>query len=217
MFTFSSCLSSSDSISDNKSKQSYEIERIDDSTICYSYNVSNNEKDMIYVCKADTIANVRFSETEMYENHVFYDKNKNKIKIKQCLKPIGIEERINNESVYFKDNGIIDTSDSRILFCEVIGDSIRIYADNKSFYNKTRILIGDTNVFDIWVWKNPIKFESKSSFLTIPNSFKGKKCVFQRISTDKKGEDESGYDIYFETENIICRDVTKSLVYFPEK
>jgi hypothetical protein len=190
-------------------------ERIDDSTVCYSFNVNDREKDMIYISKSDTIANVKYKETEVYENLIFYDKTRHIIKIKQCLRLEGIESRI-NESIYFKSDGTIDSSSSRLLFFELLGDSIRFHSDNQAFFNKTRILIGDNDIFDKWKWKNPIKFETTSSYLTIPNSFKGKKCLFQRITTDKKGRDESGYDIYFDTENIICRDIKKALVCFPE-
>lgn len=211
-----SCSSPTTKVNSYNNQPPDKTEKIDDSTVCYSFNLSDTEKDMIYVCKGDTITKVRYNETEVYENHIFYDKAKNIIKINQYLKPIGIKERI-NEIIYFKDNRTIDSSDSRVLFCEIKGDSLRFHADNHSLFNKTRILIGDTNVFEKWDWKNPIKFETNSSYITIPNSFKGKKCVFQRITTDKEGEDKSGYDIYFETENIICRDIEKSLVCFPKK
>lgn len=193
------------------SRQPDRIEKVDDSTVCHSYTLSDNEKEMFYLSKGDTTTHVIVFVTEFYSNYVFFNKDKKISKIKQYLQPVGIRERI-NEIVRFTPQGAIDTTNSHLLTFFDLGDSIRLHADNYYAFDKTRVLIGDSNIFERSAWKNPDMFESTSSYLTISKSVKGRKCVFQRITTDEKGRDQSGYDIYFDVENLICRDIYTSLV-----
>jgi hypothetical protein len=186
------------------------VEGVDDSTVCHSYSRADKNIDMFYISKTDTTARIRYSENEYYSNYTFLDESGKILKIKQYLRPIGIKERI-NEIVIFGNEGTIDSLQSTLLRAELIGDSIQLHADNQKQFSLTRVLAGE-GPFDQFLWSTYSTFETHSSYITIPKSIAGKHCVFQRVETDKNGKDQEGYDIYFDLDNLLCRDITVSLI-----
>lgn len=206
-----SCENEAEKIKDRKYIEVTKEFDTNDSITTYTYWLNRNEAQVFQIgYKKDTVAFYQYEISDLYHNYTFFNTNGSIQKIKQYLEVNG-KMRI-NELVEFDEKGTLIQRTANYITFDVNKDSIFLKSPDSLFFNKLRVLIGDKITFDRNKWAKIDTIISYRSYIAVPLKYKGRKCVFQAIKSDEFGTDKNGQDFYFDIDNLMCRDIKKSLI-----
>jgi hypothetical protein len=183
---------------------------LNESTIEFSYWKDKSNADCFLVSKKDTIDRYEYTSRDEYRNYLYIDKKGAIYKLKQFV-AFGNEFKL-NEIVHFNDEGAVNNKTSFYLKTERLNDSVKISAFPVDYFNKIRVLIGNEDSFNNQKWIKADTLQSLKNYIILSVKYARRKCLLQAIKTDELGADESGKDFYFDIDNLICREIKKTLV-----
>lgn len=207
-----------DCVQDKKpdlSNEPYKIEKtiINDSISEYIIWDDSLTGNCYTICnKKDTLNNGKVSKSSSYLQYVFM--NGSFIEKIKLFVNINGNYRI-NEIIKFNKTGDIDEKNSFYINAEVTADSIKLLLPGLVF-NRTRIVSTKENTLDWTKWKNVDTLYSFKNHITLSRTeLQNKTCILSGINykEDSQGKvDETGMDFYFEINNLLIRDVKKTLL-----
>lgn len=201
---------SNDSESNNEKHLKMTTDKLNDTTIEFSYWKDSLNANCFLVSKLDTIERYTYTSSNEYRNYTYFNKKGIIYKIKQF---VAFPNEIKlNEIIYLNDVGEISDEKSFYIKAEILNDSIKLTAFPTNYFNKIVVVVSDGNTFNKQKWVKTDTLKLLKKYIVLSKKYIGQKCLLQAIKTDKFGADESGKDYYFDFDNLICRDIKKSLI-----